>query len=391
MSLTWKFIMSNKLSIWAASLMFASTAVIASPQFAWVGTYSPNGEGVYRFNVDNQTGQLSHKILAAPLTNAAQLVLSNNGTVLYAGSEVEKGTIHAWKIHQDGSLQAINQVSSGGDGPVYLSITPDGSHLLVANYHSGAISVLPIREDGGLLPASDVIQHHGPAGAAYPEAAVEGSFAMSDHNGPHAHMISADPSGQYVLTTDLGLDRIYQYQFDAKNGKLIPNDPPYIMASSKGAGPRHFIFSKIGERVWLVNEEASTLTQYQFDKQKGTLKEGLTVSTLPENYKGTNFISGIVESRDGKHLYIGNRLHNSIAHFNVNADGSLSQAKQTWTRGDYPRTLTLSPDGKYLYVMNQRSDNITRFKVMPNTGELVFVDDYLPIGAPSQMVMNETK
>lgn len=62
------------------------------------------------------------------------------------------------------------------DGPVYLSITPDGRYLLVANYHSGAVSVLPIRDDGGLLPASEVIQHDGPAGAAYPEAAVEGAL-----------------------------------------------------------------------------------------------------------------------------------------------------------------------------------------------------------------------
>ncbi|EOG5602868.1 lactonase family protein [Providencia stuartii] len=371
--------------------MFASTSLVAAPQFAWVGTYSPNGEGIYRFDIDNQTGQLSRKVLAAPLTNAAQLVLSKNGKVLYAGSETEKGTVHAWQVKDNGELQAINNVSSGGDGPVYLSITPDGRYLLVANYHSGAVSVLPIRDDGGLLPASEVIQHDGPAGAAYPEAAVEGSFAISDHNGPHAHMIATDPSGEYVFTTDLGLDRIYQYRFDGKNGKLIANDPPYIMASSKGAGPRHFVFSKLGDRVWLVNEEASTLTEYQFDKQKGTLKEKATVSTLPESYKGTNFISGIVESQDGKHLYVGNRLHNSVAHFSINEEGSLSKVSQTWTRGDYPRTLTLSPDGQYLYVMNQRSDNITRFKVEPNTGELVFVDDYVPIGAPSQMVVSETK
>lgn len=163
------------------------------------------------------------------------------------------------------------------------------------------------------------------------------------------------------------------------------------MASSKGAGPRHFVFSKLDGHVWLVNEEASTLTQYQFDKQKGLLQEGTTVSSLPDNYKGTNFISGIVESQDGQHLYVGNRLYNSIAHFNINKDGSLSKPTQTWTRGDYPRTLTLSPNGKYLYAMNQRSDNITRFSVDANSGELKFVDDYVPIGAPSQMVINEAK
>ncbi|WP_417653659.1 lactonase family protein, partial [Escherichia coli] len=83
-----------------------------------------------------------------------------------------------------------------------------------------------------------------------PEAAVEGSFAISDHNGPHAHMIAADPSGKYVFSTDLGLDRIYQYRFDDRTGKLTPNDPPFISASSKGAGPRHFVFTPKGDALW---------------------------------------------------------------------------------------------------------------------------------------------
>lgn len=62
-------------------------------------------------------------------------------------------------------------------------------------------------------------------------------------------------------------------------------------------------------------------------------------------------------------------------------------AEEAWTRGDYPRTLTLSPDGKYIYAMNQRSDNITRFKIAAESGKLTFVDDYTPVGSPSQMVI----
>lgn len=58
-------------------------------------------------------------------------------------------------------------------------------------------------------------------------------------------------------------------------------------------------------------------------------------------------ISGIVESNDGKQLYAANRLHNSIAHFKVKKDGTLDDAIYTWTRGDYPRTLTLSPNGQH--------------------------------------------
>lgn len=371
-----------------ASLSLLAAGAAAQTQYAWVGTYNPNGEGLYRFTVDNQTGELRHKALVAKLPNLAQLTVSADGKTLYAASEVEKGVVQAWRIGSNGELRELNQVASGGAGPVYLSLTPDGRHLLVANYVSGSIAVLPVKEDGNLGEAVDVHQDQGPAGAERPAAAVEGSFAISDHNGPHAHMIAADPSGKFVYSTDLGLDRIYQYRLDNATGKLTPNDPPFIAASSPGAGPRHFVFTPQGDGLWLINEEASTLTFYHLDKQSGLLREGKTVSALPEAYKGTSFAAGLVLSRDGKQLYVANRLHNSIGHFTVLADGSLRHQDDIWTRGDYPRTLTLDSQGQWLYVMNQRSDNITRFRVAPQDGRLTFSPDYTPVGSPSQMVIS---
>lgn len=373
-----------------ASLSLLAAGAAAQTHYAWIGTYNPNGEGLYRFTVDGKTGELRDKALVSSLPNVAQLTVSQDGKTLYAASEVEKGVVQAWRIAASGELSELNQVASGGAGPVYLSLTPDGRHLLVANYVSGSIAVLPVKEDGSLGEAVDAHQDQGPAGAARPAAAVEGSFAVSDHNGPHAHMISADPSGKFVFSTDLGLDRIYQYRMDSASGKLTPNDPPFIAASSAGAGPRHFVFTPAGNGLWLINEEASTLTFYHLDKQSGLLREGKTVSALPKEYKGTSFAAGLVLSQDGKQLYVANRLHNSIAHFTVMADGTLKHQDDIWTRGDYTRTLTLDKQGHWLYVMNQRSDNITRFSVAPNDGKLTFSPDYTPVGSPSQMVISAT-
>lgn len=370
-----------------ASLSLLATAAVAQPQYAWVGTYNPNGEGLYRFTLDPQTGALGDKKLVSPLPNAAQLTISRDGKTLYLASEAEKGVIQALRIGADGELTELNQVASGGAGPVYVSLTPEGRHLLVANYVSGSIAVLPVKADGSLGEATDTHQDQGEPGAAKPEAAVEGSFAASDHNGPHAHMIAADPSGKFVFSTDLGLDRLYQYRFDDQSGKLTPNDPPFISASSKGAGPRHFVFTPNGDGLWLINEESSTLTWYALDKTSGTLKAGKTISSLPKEYKGTSFAAGLALSADGQQLYVANRLHNSIAHFRVTADGTLAHQDDIWTRGDYPRSLTLDQQGRWLYVMNQRSDNITRFRVA-HDGKLSFEPDYTPVGSPSQMVIS---
>ncbi|PKA29434.1 6-phosphogluconolactonase [Cedecea lapagei] len=370
-----------------ASLSLLATAAVAQPQYAWVGTYNPNGEGLYRFTVDPNNGALGEKTLVSQLPNAAQLTVSHDGKTLYLASEAEKGVIQALRIGANGELTELNQVASGGAGPVYVSLTPEGRHLLVANYVSGSIAVLPVKADGSLGEATDTHQDQGEPGAAKPEAAVEGSFAISDHNGPHAHMIAADPSGKYVFSTDLGLDRIYQYRFDTQRGKLAPNEPPFINASSKGAGPRHFVFTPKGDGLLLINEESSTLTWYALDQASGTLKEGKTISSLPKEYKGTSFAAGLALSADGQQLYVANRLHNSIAHFRVTAEGTLVHQEDVWTRGDYPRSLTLDTQGRWLYVMNQRSDNITRFRVAPD-GKLSFEPDYTPVGSPSQMVIS---
>lgn len=373
----------------AAFAALATTCVLAADRYAWVGTYHPNGEGIYRFHIDAHSGALTQRTRVNSLPNAAQLTASRDGKTLYVAAESTPGLVQALRVGHDGQLTLLNQVASGGNGPVYLSLTPAGHHLLVANYVSGSVAVLPVHEDGRLGEASDIQRHQGPAGAARPAAAAPGSFAISDHNGPHAHMIAADPSGQYVFATDLGLDRIYQYRFDAGTGKLAANNPPWIAASSVGAGPRHFVFTPQGDGLWLINEEASTLTYYSLDSATGTLRAGASYSSLPASFKGTSFAAGLVLSHDGRHLYVANRLHNSISHFTVTEAGKLTLRQNIWSHGDYPRSLTLDARGNYLYALNQRSDVITRFSIAPQDGQLTLIDDATPVGSPSQMVITQ--
>jgi 6-phosphogluconolactonase len=252
----WQTSSTLRTAVTLALLAMASPALYAedamkstSSHFAYISTYNPNGEGVYRVQVDPVSGALSARTLASSQSNPAQLTVDAKGQTLYVASEVadfngtQHGGIIAYRINPtDGSLTQLNQVDAQGAGPVYLFLTPNGRHLLVANYVSGTVAAFPVESDGKLGTASSVQQQQGPAGAGKPEAAVEGSFAISDHNGPHAHMIASDPSGKFVFSTDLGLDRIYQWRFDDASGQLTPNDPPWIAASSAGAGPRHFVF-----------------------------------------------------------------------------------------------------------------------------------------------------
>lgn len=300
--------------------------------------------------------------------------------------EADPGTVSAFAIDRgDGQLKLLNTVGSGGAGPTHVSIHPSGRFALVANYFGGSVSVLPILPDGKLGPASDIKQDAGTVGPKRATNAPTGSFAISGHDQPHAHMIEADRSGRFVLHADLGLDQILIWKFDGRAGTLSPNDPAAI-SLPPGDGPRHFAFHPNGRWLYSLQEEGSNIVLFDFDPAKGRLAPRQTLSSLPPGYAGSNFCSEIMVSPDGRFVHAANRLHDGIATFSVGENGTLKFIAEEWTRGDYPRSFNFDPTGSFLYSCNQRADHITTFRVDKNTGVLAFTGQFTPVGNPSMIV-----
>jgi 6-phosphogluconolactonase len=182
----------------------------------------------------------------------------------------------------------------------------------------------------------------------------------------HAHMVSFDPTGKRVYVTDLGLDRVVAYTFDAGNGKLtqLPNG---IVQFPIGAGPRHFTFSEDGTRMYVICELNSTMVFLNVSKD-GELQIVQTLSTLRESFKGKSYCADIHLSRDGKFLYGSNRGENTIVTFRVGTDGKLTLAGHTSCGGDWPRNFVIDPSGKYILVGNQNSGNISMFSIDEKSG-----------------------
>ncbi len=371
------------------------------PVLLYVGTYSSpqgpegskgRGQGIYLFEMNRTNGVLTQRELFADTSNPSWLALDPAHRYLYAANETgtyegaASGSVSAFAVDRaNGRLKALNTASSQGAGPAHLSVHPSGKYVLVANYAGGTIAVLPVRENGELGAASDVIRDKGTPGPEHAASAPPGSFAFSGHDKPHAHMIHSDPSGRFVLSTDLALDRIYVWRFDAAKGKLSPNDPPWV-ALPPGDGPRHFAFHPNGRWLYSLQEEASTLVLFDYDAANGRLTAKETRSTLPQGFAGTNFTSEVVISADGRFVYAANRLHDTIAQFAVGNEGRLTYVGETWTRGDYPRSFSIDPSGRFLYTCNQRSDAICVFRRDPRTGELSFTGQYTPVGTPAIVV-----
>jgi 6-phosphogluconolactonase (cycloisomerase 2 family) len=152
-----------------------------------------------------------------------------------------------------------------------------------------------------------------------------------------------------------------------------------------GDGPRHFFFHPNGRWCYSVQEEGSTIVLFDYDAAAGRLSPRQTTSSLPPGFAGSNFCSEILMSGDGRFVYAGNRLHDSIGIFSVGKKGELTFVGEEWTRGDYPRSFNFDPGGRFLYCCNQRADNVTVFRVNLRSGRLAFTGHYAPVGNPSSI------
>lgn len=395
-------------TMFATSSIHAESKNSCGPLMMYVGTFSAplkdmlstqvdlppgNGRGIHLFEINRETGATTPAGVYEMGTSPNCMALNVEGTRLYSTNETDRvgkekhGTISSFSINRkDGKLTMLNTVPSGGAGPTYVSIHPSGRFLLVANYFGGSVSVFPILSDGRLGEATDIKIDAGKIGPTTATHAPTGSFAFSGHDRTHAHMIQADPSGRFVLHVDLGLDKIFIWQFDDKQGVLTANDPPSI-SLPPGDGPRHFHFHPNGRWFYSIQEEGSTIVLFDYDAKAGKLASRQTISSLPPGFAGSNFCSEILVSADGKFVYAGNRLHDSIGIFSIDQkNGELAFIEEEWTRGNYPRSFSFDPTGQFLYCCNQRADSVAVFKVNRKTGSLKFTNHYAPVGNPSHIV-----
>ena len=344
----------------------------------YVGTYTTGeSRGIYHCEFDARDGALSLIGLAAAAENPTFLAHHPGRSTLYAVSEVADyadtngGAVSAFSVDpSDGTLKLLNIQPSGGAGPCHITLDRTGRHLLVANYGTGSVAVLPISGRGELGPLSSTFQH-------------EGSSVNPDRQaGPHAHSINLDPQNRFAFAADLGLDKVMVYKFHAATGTLEPNDPPHVSLGS-GAGPRHFTFHPSGKWAYVINELHSTITTFKYDLERGALENLETVSTLPEGLQVANTTAEIQIHPSGRFLFGSNRGHDSIAMFAIHADtGLLTPLGHHPSGGRTPRNFVIDPTGKFLLAAQQDSDSVVVHRIDRRTGQLELTEHAVPIPAP---------
>lgn len=351
-----------------------ATAALGAPKhfLVYFGTYTgPKSKGIYVARFDAASGKLQPLEVAAEIANPSFVAPDPRGKFLYAVSEERGGSVSAFSIDaQTGKLTFLNRVSSRGNGPCYVRVDKTGKAALVANYGSGSFAVLPIEADGKLKEASAFVQDEGKG------------FNPARQDRPHAHSLNPSPDDRFAVGADLGLDKLFVFKFDAANGTLTPNNPPFAQVKP-GSGPRHFAFHPNGKFAYVTNEMASTVDAFTWNAAAGELHGIQTISTLPPGFKGESTTAEIQVHPAGKFLYDSNRGADSITVFAIDRrSGTLKVVDHTSTQGNMPRNFGIDPTGSFLIAANQKSDNIVVFRIDKGSGRLTPTGQVLEVGSP---------
>jgi 6-phosphogluconolactonase len=371
--------------------------------FVYVGTYTgfkyvhhskPYGlgeshsQGIYvsRFHV--ATGELSEPQLAVEMINPSFLTISPNHRFLYAVSEdplsvgppVDHSSyVSAFAIDSTtGKLRLLNTVPASGTSTCHISMDNTGKYVMMANFGSGSVSVVRVKEDGSLGELTGFIQDVG--------RSVDPSIQFE----PHPHSVVVSPDNHYAIVSDLGTDKVLIFKFDAETGRLSPPDPPSVSVYP-GGGPRHFTFDSAGKYGYQLGEMSGVVDVFAWNSSRGTLTLVQRAHSVPHDFVGSNHSAEIEIHPNGKFLYESNRRTKSeterapdtIGVFAIDPqNGMLIPVEQSLTGGVMPRNFKIDPTGKYLLVANQLSNNVVLYKIDGMTGRLSKTDTEIKVDTP---------
>jgi 6-phosphogluconolactonase len=336
----------------------------------FIGTYTKGkSRGIYSLTLDGTTGALGEPEVAAEAPNPTFLALSPDGRYLYAVC-ANDGWASSFRLDSAARLEPVQQAAAGpGPTPCHISVDATGRMALAANYHLGKAAIIPLGGDGTMGTAR-VIEHSG-----------KGPHPTRQTTS-HVHSTYFTPDGQFAIVCDLGLDRIYTYGIDRSAAALTAGTPPFV-ASTPGAGPRHFAFGKDGRHGYVINELASTITSYDFQASTGRLTPRNSTPVLPPGYKGEATAAEVQVHPNGRFVYGSGRGPDTIAVFAADGGtGDLSLVEIVPCGGKGPRSFSLSPGGDWLVCAHQDSDSLCSFRVDSHTGRLSRVPGSVTVPMP---------
>jgi 6-phosphogluconolactonase len=319
------------------------------------------------YTMEASTGQLTPTAAVPVAGGPSVLALSPDRQMLYVGHRGQPA-ISSFRIdHSTGGLTLQGTVALT-DAATFLAPDRTGRYLLSAYYQGGYAAVHPLNADGAV------------------GAPPSGTLATATG----AHAIQTDPSNQFAfvphiarfndnvlepLRESTGPNVIWQLRFDAQTGRLTPNTPLRVEPATR-LGPRHYCFHPSLPVVYFSNEQGSSVTAYRLDAATGTLTAVQTLTTLPEGFTARNTCSQIHLTASGRFLYVGNRGHNSLAEFAVDAATGQLTARGHAATEAVPSAFSVDPEGHFVFAAGTASGRLASYRIHGETGALTPLETY---------------
>ena|SRR5437879_5006125 len=322
---------------------------------------------IVAFTMDGDTGKLTPQTEVPAAGGPSVLAISPDRRTLYVGYRTQP-MISGFRIDQGTGGLTLQGTVSQEHAPTFLAPDRTGRYLLCAYYQGGGAAVHPLAADGavGAAPLDWLATATG------------------------AHAISTDLSNQFAFVPHIarlndnvleppkenpGPNVIMQFKFDARTGHLTANSP-FRVEPTERLGPRHYCFHPTQDLVYFSNEQGCSVTGYRLDRATGTLSAVQTITTLPAGYTARNTCSQIHLTASGRFLYVGNRGHNSIAGFAVDAsNGDLTAIGHVSTEA-VPSAFSLDPAGHFVFAAGTASGRLASYRINDETGALTPLTTY---------------
>ena len=335
---------------------------------------------IVALTMEAATGQLTPQAAVPVAGGPSVLALSPDRHVLYIGQRTVPA-ISSFRIDPaTGGLTPQGRVTAT-HAPTFLAPDRTGRFLLSAYYQGGSAAVHPLGADG----------------------AVGAPLCATLATAMGAHAIQTDPSNQFAfvphiarfndnvlepLRESTGPNAIWQLKFDAQTSQLSPNTPLRVEPATR-LGPRHYCFHPTLPVVYFSNEQGCSVTAYRLDSTTGTLTAMQTLTTLPEGFTARNTCSQIHLTASGQFLYVGNRGHNTLAGFAVDAaTGQLTALGHMATEA-VPSAFGLDPTGQFVFAAGTASGRLASYRIHGETGALTPLATYAAGQRPAAVLVTQ--
>jgi 6-phosphogluconolactonase len=258
-------------------------------------------------------------------------------------------------------------VSSGGNGPCFVSVDATGQDAFVANYGGGSFAAFGLGAAGGLRSAGFFdCRNNAACGVVGPNTARQ--------EAAHMHCAVLSPDNRFVLACNLGDDAIEIFRIHP--GAKVPTEAPVRIAARAGSGPRHLAFHPNGLWLYCIHELDCTIDLYDWNVSNGVPSPVLRKDSVTSTRASRAALPGssgceILVSPDGRFVYGNTRGENSLAVYRVDAStGLLKEQQRVFSGGGLTRHIAFDPSRRWLLCANQGTSTVTIFAHDPATGRL---------------------